>query len=234
MATTCHLPHPSTPCRFYPRHPRGWRLVPLRNGKKAQSVSIHATLAGGDTRTVPRLLNNMRFYPRHPRGWRLAGRHLGRHGQMFLSTPPSRVATRTAGRPRHKYESFYPRHPRGWRLTDEQYEVIIGDVSIHATLAGGDSASCALFLQCTKFLSTPPSRVATSAGYSMGLSVDKFLSTPPSRVATSKFCYTSPSQHVSIHATLAGGDERRPPGLPLQSRFYPRHPRGWRHVSKWV
>ena len=56
-------------------------------------------------------------------------------------------------------------------------------VSIHATLAGGDSSS-------------PPPSAPPS----------KFLSTPPSRVATGAVTQDRGGVGVSIHATLAGGD----------------------------
>ena len=35
-------------------------------------VSIHATLAGGDSVRFSRCCVIVSFYPRHPRGWRLA------------------------------------------------------------------------------------------------------------------------------------------------------------------
>ena len=104
--------------RFYPRHPRGWRRQP---GRRANHP------------------NHRRFYPRHPRGWRQTLcrglRHLGGvsiHATLaggdqicckslpsthaFLSTPPSRVATRRQKPIMNILSSFYPRHPRGWRL----------------------------------------------------------------------------------------------------------------------
>ena len=106
------------------------------------------------------------------------------------------------------------------------YAVIV--VSIHATLAGGDSSKASPFLMRILFLSTPPSRVATAymmeqledmmvsihatlAGgdlrrVAVGANRVGFLSTPPSRVAT-----------ILLMAELIGGN-----------CFYPRHPRGWR------
>ena len=124
---------------------------------------------------------------------------------MFLSTPPSRVATGSANSidcystgfyPRHPrgwrrftgtFESrrksrFYPRHPRGWRLVLAVVD-LAAVVSIHATLAGGDCISLLCGGRSSEFLSTPPSRVATF------VFVKHF-----------KFFF------VSIHATLAGGD----------------------------
>ena len=125
--------------RFYPRHPRGWRPLTYATDKRPEDVSIHATLAGGDGRNIPDLR--------------------GRTG--FLSTPPSRVATK---RPTIYFcggECFYPRHPRGWR---RRYQPSIRrrtEVSIHATLAGGDQCHFLTYHRDLLFLSTPPSRVAT-------------------------------------------------------------------------
>ena len=100
------------------------------------------------------------FYPRHPRGWR----------------PYSNAAIQD-------FISFYPRHPRGWRLPECVYRCGCPYVSIHATLAGGDRCNNRRKKWKQKFLSTPPSRVATD---------DR----KPLRATL----------YVSIHATLAGGD----------------------------
>ena len=104
-------------------------------------VSIHATLAGGDP-AFPDFL----FSP-----------------GMFLSTPPSRVAT--------------ARQP-----LEEPFR----KVSIHATLAGGDTTFFRSCQQLFLFLSTPPSRVATFTISRSKTDLMMFLSTPPSRVATAK------------------------------------------------
>ena len=123
------------------------------------------------------------FYPRHPRGWRPKNAQRPRRGSLFLSTPPSRVATT--------------------KVSEVVNKVI--DVSIHATLAGGDAIR---IHRCVAIL--------------------VFLSTPPSRVATGHRTQSVKDTSVSIHATLAGGDSGHPPQGPAQHRFYPRHPRGWR------
>ena len=80
------------------------------------------------------------------------------------------------------------------------------DVSIHATLAGGDRRQPHLLLQKPRFLSTPPSRVATANCAAVVSVKSLFLSTPPSRVATENPLYGNQWRFVSIHATLAGGD----------------------------
>ena len=101
-------------------------------------VSIHATLAGGDPHSMVLCRAGRSFYPRHPRGWRRQSDGESSKGVMFLSTPPSRVATHTLAR------------CKGLTV-----------VSIHATLAGGDDEFAATRAGLNTFLSTPPSRVAT-------------------------------------------------------------------------
>ena len=101
---------------FYPRHPRGWRHFEPHQERKPGCVSIHATLAGGDKSSgaiLPPLI-------------------------VFLSTPPSRVATAVAVVNRKSHPCFYPRHPRGWRQVKRRNTSTADFVSIHATLAGGD------------------------------------------------------------------------------------------------
>ena len=123
---------------FYPRHPRGWRL----------SSALPSGTASG-------------FYPRHPRGWRQTSFGLAAPTPLFLSTPPSRVATWRYNLFADRDSGFYPRHPRGWRLQNRVVETLNAYVSIHATLAGGDSGSSQRTYRQKEFLSTPPSRVAT-------------------------------------------------------------------------
>ena len=79
---------------------------------------------------------------------------------------------------------FYPRHPRGWRRESTQKQLRGIQVSIHATLAGGDETLQLVPDELWEFLSTPPSRVATQGVYVHLL-----------------------TSAVSIHATLAGGDQ---------------------------
>ena len=177
---------------------------------RRQKVSIHATLAGGDRATNFSIAIII----------------------LFLSTPPSRVATFALPTKGTRLNCFYPRHPRGWRL----------------------SKSILLPPQIVMFLSTPPSRVAT---LTMAISIRqhlRFLSTPPSRVATDNCRNLLIENGVSIHATLAGGDDTiilphqpqkvflsTPPSrvatavaggvITMLISFYPRHPRGWRRIG---
>ena len=149
-------------------------------------VSIHATLAGGDFPLGGFRWRAAGFYPRHPRGWRL------------VKTTPGTA-----------WNSFYPRHPRGWRQRLLFARLLRYNVSIHATLAGGDIRPITYVGHRTAV-----SIHATLAGGDSCARVAPviralFLSTPPSRVATIGKCVPKCVLKVSIHATLAGGDMRK-------------------------
>ena len=79
------------------------------------------------------------------------------------------------------------------------------NISIHASLAGGDSSWRSKRRSGLSFQSTPPSREAT--GLDPSSAEDRqFQSTPPSREATSEGRCCPHSCLISIHASLAGGD----------------------------
>ena len=105
------------------------------------------------------------------------------------------------------------------------------EVSIHATLTGGDVSFTFPLRLSVLFLSTPPSRVATYRRARSRLSA-WFLSTPPSRVATHTVWCCAVPDGVSIHATLTGGDGSHPQCPPPFCCFYPRHPHGWRPTGR--
>ena len=196
-------------CRtcFYPRHPRGWRREEQPGPLVQEIVSIHATLAGGD----------------------LWNRWAHSTASMFLSTPPSRVATGARPQRPATMVCFYPRHPRGWRpsvIARSRYCILMF-LSTPPSRVATSSTSRAT-TRPTTFLSTPPSRVATKPRKDNGTWYRMFLSTPPSRVATCQAMFLQHLGRVSIHATLAGGDCGTTPRRRWKLRFYPRHPRGWR------
>ena len=122
------------------------------------------------------------FYPRHPRGWRQTSFGLAAPTPLFLSTPPSRVATWRYNLFADRDSGFYPRHPRGWR---------------HGQRTPAEPRTC--------FYPRHPRGWRLSRNLA-SCRADMFLSTPPSRVATSNASLILVSADVSIHATLAGGD----------------------------
>ena len=125
--------------------------------------------------------------------------------RVFQSTPPLREATWACEMITSVILSFNPRLPCGRRRRAAEQAHRRCNVSIHASLAGGD---------------TPPdirlavvavSIHASLAGGDVRLAVDRganlsFQSTPPLREATGPAGGNYYPQQVSIHASLAGGD----------------------------
>ena len=112
-------------------------------------VSIHATLAGGDSFCNMLPLSGQCFYPRHPRGWRhpfSSYRH--EDFQCFYPRHPRGWRLCILSASSLNALGFYPRHPRGWRPQNDGRKEIKQNVSIHATLAGGDHSP---FLFCNQF-----------------------------------------------------------------------------------
>ena len=122
----------------------------------------------------------------------------------FQSTPPSRVAT--------------------FKFTDLKVTFLI---SIHTTLAGVDTPIRTIPYSHPNFNPHHPrgwrlARSPTDIG-------DKiFQSTPPSRVATDKSVRKERDKKISIHTTLAGGDDNCDVSACSLFYFNPHHPRGWR------
>ena len=81
---------------------------------------------------------------------------------QFLSTPPSRVATRGRTACRRTRRMFLSTPPSRVATLGQPINPEKPPVSIHATLAGGDTQWRAMAGELkVLFLSTPPSRVAT-------------------------------------------------------------------------
>ena len=124
---------------FYPRHPRGWRLDVVKPRWCAISVSIHATLAGGDLEH-PSQLGEVSGVSIHAT---LAGGDVdaiwaARLDGTFLSTPPSRVATFPIIQAINKCYLFLSTPPSRVATMPMGCAPSARSVSIHATLAGGD------------------------------------------------------------------------------------------------
>ena len=123
---------------FYPRPPRGGRLVQALRllqffrflstpsarrataARPAQAacsgISIHALREEGDTRLVTAPGRPSDFYPRPPRGGRRLRMWSANIDSSFLSTPSARRATRCLPFHHGSLYNFYPRPPRGGRL----------------------------------------------------------------------------------------------------------------------
>ena len=219
-----------TSLHFNPRLPRGRRPSARRGGRAPSGISIHASLAGGDSHAGFDLSNHHYFNPRLPRGRRLLLALVKSLGSVFQSTPPSREATSYFLEISFGMLYFNPRLPRGRR-------------PVYACIVAGSDA----------FQSTPPSREATASAFArssrscyfnprlprgrrrwiwlLRICIRLFQSTPPSREATVARGYTRRSCRISIHASLAGGDARSRARARAFPYFNPRLPRGRRLSS---
>ena len=140
---------------FYPRPPRGGRLVPIPisgieeeflstpSARRATSraarlrarnpISIHALREEGDPKYHEKQYNRSDFYPRPPRGGR----------------PPS---CSPKGSPLH----FYPRPPRGGRPGPQEKGALNGLISIHALREEGDASRAPEHHDTGNFYPRPP------------------------------------------------------------------------------
>ena len=169
-------------CNFYPRPPRGGRLIyqatteddrKFLSTPSARRATWTATLRRSFTKFLstpsarratvfvsPESSPGRNFYPRPPRGGRRSPTVFGWGVFLFLSTPSARRAT-----------VFFQTHSWFFRI------------SIHALREEGDVAADAELYVAEKFLSTPSARRATAclAYFSRA---NLFLSTPSARRAT--------------------------------------------------
>ncbi len=150
--------------------------------------------------------------------------------------------------------NFYPRPPRGGRRPERlSQSPFCEKISIHALREEGDGLMTADLtdginfyprpprggrpIRCrarskeTKFLSTPSARRATENGLRMSSWPHEFLSTPSARRATWSSRRLYGCQKISIHALREEGDAFLSCAVTLLWYFYPRPPRGGRHVQ---
>ena len=114
-ATRAQAGNPGPGSHFYPRPPRGGRLIcysPPRafliflstpsarratrmqtHGIRSMEISIHALREEGDCSAARRWNRTSHFYPRPPRGGRRGPVCVGDLSNIFLSTPSARRAT---------------------------------------------------------------------------------------------------------------------------------------------
>ena len=194
---------------FNPRAPRGARLRPADCINVQITISIHAPLAGRDGGASGVKFHFPDFNPRAPRGARPSGPSLTSPLDVkFQSTRPSRGAT----------DCWSP-------------QPVINKISIHAPLAGRDQRRGKAALRAFYFNPRAP-RGARPSGPSLTSPLDvKFQSTRPSRGATDCWSPQPVINKISIHAPLAGRDQRRGKAALRAFYFNPRAPRGARRAA---
>ena len=214
---------------FYPRPPRGGRLIsPLSRSFSYRFLSTSS--ARRATREIfSRTTQRPDFYPRPPRGGRLHPCTPPHQSGLFLSTPSARRATGLDGLACGDGNAdFYPRPPRGGRQT-------------HGNKAPPEY----------RFLSTPSARRATSCGAYHQSVRHYFYPRPPRGGRPDGAGHGRRTCCISIHALREEGDcagyvvigdtlvflstpsARRATlwlsmSMMITAYFYPRPPRGGR------
>ena len=186
---------------FYPRPPRGGRLVyrsamvvdsiisihalreegdlPTCQTGKVRRISIHALREEGDKchrRCSPLFLH---FYPRPPRGGRQRKTHISLGAQRISIHALREEGDANDIEMEQIRRNFYPRPPRGGRLGHllvDHHQIAI---SIHALREEGDSYNLELMKKEQTFLSTPSARRATSGSRRPSLKKGDFYPRPP-------------------------------------------------------
>ena len=102
---------------FYPRSPRGERLFRFKPPLQTCIISIHAPLAGSDCIKIK------------DKG----------DGEIFLSTLPSRGATREVRKMKVTVIGFLSTLPSRGATKVDVGKFLVFNISIHAPLAGSDS-----------------------------------------------------------------------------------------------
>ena len=123
---------------FYPRPPRGGRLLQLQVACGVFRISIHVPREGDDTMPLENWIELYNFYPRPPRGGRPAVISPFSIASRFLSTSPARGTTQPV------------RHSRR-----------TGVISIHVPREGDDVPLLVHREIIALFLSTSPARGTT-------------------------------------------------------------------------
>ena len=127
---------------------------------------------------------------------------------------------------------FYPRPPRGGRPAGVRRAVVADVISIRALREEGDGAPHPAGARTQHFYPRPPRGGRPACASMSFITVSPFLSTPSARRATQQQQGQRQGLQISIHAIREEGDSSPKPSLWKPSNFYPRPPRGGRHIDE--
>ena len=193
-------------------------------------ISIHALREEGDVAFFPVAHHCHNFYPRPPRGGRRYVQEFAAWVRRFLSTPSARRATFFSGGV--FYWDEFLSTPSARRATPGLCpDAQAGRISIHALREEGDQKGEPITIPLNDFYPRPPRGGRPSASPSTARR-SGFLSTPSARRATSELPQLALVGAISIHALREKGDVRLSVPRICEVDFYPRPPRGGRHIKK--
>ena len=231
-ATRAGLPESAGRKDFYPRPPRGGRLVRFNKRLRKKQISIHALREEGDSGWRPRPPWRCNFYPRPPRGGRRppAPQSAGNTG-LFLSTPSARRATEMVKLlPAWMQFLSTPSARRATEPRQQQPRPV--PISIHALREEGDLHSVLLWLWTMYFYPRPPQGGRPAATAKETPTSPNFYPRPPrggrpeitpEEITTSVFLSTPSARRATEHTKSLFG---------VKKHFYPRPPRGGRLLAR--
>ena len=173
---------------------------------RSSTISIHALREEGD----------------------LVGREVILDGLLFLSTPSARRATSSSFT--SKFTSEFLSTPSARRATrgDSGFDTSV-KISIHALREEGDLPTVPRFPSWAISIHALREEGDFHHQHSPALSVI-FLSTPSARRATDQWHSALQIKEISIHALREEGDLVTFADTSIRLYFYPRPPRGGRHL----
>ena len=172
----------------------------------SMSISIHALREEGDPECLLSGCAEKNFYPRPPRGGRRPSFSSPRIRKRFLSTPSARRATELRRQHRLPTPNFYPRPPRGGRRRNPAPQPREAHFYPRPPRGGRPQA-------------TPSASDRLISIHALREEGDPLYPACGSR-----------SSKISIHALREEGDTYRWSALKKPRYFYPRPPRGGRHI----
>ena len=214
---------------FYPRPPRGGRRV--RESLEIAAFQFLSTPSARRATLSESHCSSFRqyFYPRPPRGGRLKHHNHVVH-LRHISIHALREEGDSCAPHRPAYQNyFYPRPPRGGRHLSTFAATQLRQISIHALREEGDLRHHHSLRISANFYPRPP-RGGRHEFEDQLDSIAEFLSTPSARRATMQCAWLPSGQRISIHALREEGDVFSCCTNFLSDNFYPRPPRGGRHV----
>ena len=102
---------------FYPRPPRGGRLLVPNIFPTQFMISIHALREEGDLCKRTNVQIFVHFYPRPPRGGRLRAEYYQTKIRYISIHALREEGDSSSSTDKHPQHNFYPRPPRGGRQT---------------------------------------------------------------------------------------------------------------------
>ena len=206
-ATRAALLSPRRGSNFYPRPPRGGRLLIGQAQLTPQILFLSTPSARRATGPTPHRARSSRyFYPRPPRG----GRPFDLRGLSKMVDISIHALREEGDRPSRGAGSrrcnFYPRPPRGGRPSLVSVLTLPHEISIHALREEGDALDVADVVFLLRISIHALREEGDRPCLSEADSHRSFLSTPSARRATELRDAPAANAGISIHALREEGD----------------------------